>query len=141
MNILLPCHSCTKLINVILLFALPFILIGQEKDNVWFPISENDIPLSGERYIVPDQYRTWSLNLNRLRIKLKQAPFTGSNEVKSKPAYLDIPWPDGTLKTFQIIESPIMEKELREKFPEIKTYVGSEVSDPSKYIRFSIYYL
>ncbi|MCH2022321.1 MAG: M12 family metallo-peptidase [Saprospiraceae bacterium] len=136
MNILLPCHSCTKLINVILLFALPFILIGQEKDNVWFPISENDIPLSGERYIVPDQYRTWSLNLNRLRIKLKQAPFTGSNEVKSKPAYLDIPWPDGTLKTFQIIESPIMEKGLREKFPEIKTYVGSEVSDPSKYIRF-----
>ncbi|MDC0231145.1 M12 family metallo-peptidase [Aureispira] len=136
MKIFLPCHTFIRFINVILILALPFILTGQVNADLWRPISENDIPDSGVRYIIPEQYQTWVLDLMVLREKLNQAPFTGSNDVKVKPAFLDIPWPDGSIKTFQIIESPIMEKGLMEKFPQIKTYVGSEVSDPSKYIRF-----
>jgi len=109
-------------------------LWGQSSD-LWSPIEESQIPKVGTRHIKPQKYLTLQLNLANLRKKLAQAPMTQTTAVKDKPCIIDIPWPDGRMLQFQIIESPIMESGLQRKFPAIKTYAGAAINDNSKYIR------
>lgn len=52
---------------------------------------------------------------------LANAPLDGTSS-KSKAINISIPFPDGSLKSVSVVESPIMAPELSEKYPGIKTY-------------------
>lgn len=121
--------------------ALLFLLMtfgSFAQNNPWTKVNEKDIPVSGIRYIVPESYQTLKLNVPDMKKILSKAPMTGTTDVQESPLVLSLPWPDGSFKSFQIIESPIMEPELRAKFPEIKTYSGAQVDDHSRYIRLDL---
>ena len=122
------------LFSVLSFVLFPYLLVAQ----MWSDVEESEIPVVGTRYIQPSKYRTLKLDVAQMKIALNKAPMTKTPAVKNNPAFLDIPWPDGSMKTFQIIESPIMEPELMAKFPEIKTYAGSEVGNGANYIRLDL---
>ncbi len=85
--------------------------------------SENVNTLS-PRYIVPNTFKTFAVNHNHLFNELLQAPHeTNTQSIKA----IQLPMPDGLLKTFHVYESPIFEPALAEKYPNIKTY---SVVDP-----------
>ena len=44
------------------------------------------------------------------------------NQAEVSGIVLELPMPDGTQKSFRVIESPLMSPELAKRFPEIKTY-------------------
>ena len=54
---------------------------------------------------------------------------------KTATLQLELPFPDGALKNFTIKESPVMEEGLALKYPEIKTFSGT---DGEHYMRLSI---
>jgi len=59
-----------------------------------------------------------------------------TDSAKSKDVRLSLPVADGTFQQFKIEESPIMEPELAQRHPEIKTYKGQGLDDPLATTRF-----
>ncbi|MCC6843882.1 MAG: proprotein convertase P-domain-containing protein [Saprospiraceae bacterium] len=69
-------------------------------------------------------YQQFEINFNTLRsFILTQAP--AENQL-GKTISISLPMPDGNVREFYIMESPVMEPELALKYPEIKTYKGSD---------------
>ncbi|MNK10949.1 Ser-Thr-rich glycosyl-phosphatidyl-inositol-anchored membrane family protein [compost metagenome] len=87
------------------------------------------------RASVPSEYQLFSLNLEVLKLQLKHAPL---RESKISKVIVQFPDGNGELKKFRIYEAPVMEAGLAEKYPDMKSYAGQGVDNPSETIRFSI---
>ena len=49
-----------------------------------------------------------------------------------------LPMPNGEMEDFRIVEASVFDEELQSQFPEIRSFAGQGVQDPSKNLRFSI---
>ncbi|WP_225444649.1 reprolysin-like metallopeptidase [Pseudomarimonas arenosa] len=106
---------------------------------LWQDIVERDVPSSGvAREIVPQRYRSLRLDRSELATLLKQAPLEGKTALAKSALLLPLPLPDGSTQVFRVVESPIMESELAARYPEIRTYLGQGVDDPSATLRFDL---
>ncbi|MEW6126548.1 MAG: BACON domain-containing carbohydrate-binding protein [Acidobacteriota bacterium] len=108
----------------------------QSPDNVWNFIDESTIVVRGARQLIPQNYRTVQLNETALRQILTQAPLERTATAERSSLALTLPMPDGSYSVFRIEESPIMEAPLAAAFPEIKTYRGQGIDDPTAITRF-----
>ncbi|MBP2615997.1 reprolysin-like metallopeptidase [Chryseobacterium jejuense] len=77
----------------------------------------------------------YSLDANQLKQLLKSAPARFSGQ---KGAVISLPTAKGRLEKFQVWEYSNMAPELQAKYPDIKSYVGTALEDPSVYLRFSL---
>ncbi len=80
--------------------------------------------------------RPLTLNVENLQATLSTAPLEGRS--KAIPTLLTLPLPNGRNERFRIVESPIMEPGLAAKFPQIKTYSGVGVDDPTASVRLDL---
>ena len=106
--------------------------------EIWRVIDERSILSTGARVIIPRAYRTVRLNKSELAQVLAQAPLEFTAAARSKQVVLRVPMPDGTLSRFRIEDSPIMEPGLAARFPNIKTYRGQGIDDPTATARFDM---
>lgn len=104
--------------------------------NPWQEVDEKTVNGNVKRAAGAKVYRTLKLNRATLATVLATAPLEFSEAAKTKPTALMLPLADGSYQTFRVVESPIMEPELAARFPEIKTYRGQGVEDPSATTRF-----
>lgn len=98
--------------------------------TVWTDIQDASFSLRGERRIIPEKYRTLKSDITTLRALLNTAPTEQTAGVQSNPLHIQLPLPDGSMSTFEVIEYSMMEKGLSDKYPEIRTYLVQGVSDP-----------
>ncbi len=121
----------------ILLFFLSLSLNAYSQDNpIWSDKTETDFMKAADRQIVPVAYRTISADLSALKSLLAKAPMQSDNvNAKTSSIILLLPLPDGSMQRFSIVESPVMAPELAAKYPEIKTFLGQGVDDPSASVR------
>ncbi len=103
---------------------------------LWTDVDEANIVLRGERRIVPDRYRTLTLNVDALHATLAGAPLEFSEAATDNAAEIYLPLPDGSMARIGFVESPVMEPELAARHPEIKSYVGRGLDDPTLFARF-----
>ena len=89
---------------------------------------------SAPAYIQPTKFTSLALNRDSLASKLATAPaeFGGGT---SGAIVMSLPAPDGSFSRFYVQESSIMEPALAAQFPDIKTYVGQGLDDPSATLR------
>jgi len=78
------------------------------------------------------------LDLGAMRSHAAGAPAERSSRALASPLTVSLPHPDGGYQRFTLIESPIMEPELAAKHPEIKTYKGQGIDDPSATLRMDV---
>lgn len=125
--------------KTILLFValMLFCTSGFAQHILWNKHSGKNIKQSDlvNRTSVPSEYHLFNLNLEALKLHLKNAPL---REGKTSKVIVQFPDGNGELKKFRIFEAPVMEAGLAEKYPEMKSYVGQGIDTPSETIRFSI---
>ena len=100
-------------------------------DDVWQLIEETANVSSGERMIIPSAYRTFRADETALKQLLGRAPLETARRTTDNTVVVYLPMPDGTFSLFRIEEAPIMEPALAAQYPEIKTYRGQGIDDPS----------
>ncbi|HVJ63183.1 MAG TPA: zinc-dependent metalloprotease family protein, partial [Tahibacter sp.] len=111
---------------------------GTTGDGLWQDVAEASVSRTAQRTIVPSKYRVLSLDNASLARVLASAPKESQQDVRSSDVTLSLPLPDGKYGQFRIVESPIMEDGLAAKYPQIRTYLGQGVTDPSATLRFDV---
>lgn len=106
--------------------------------GVWNDVPESAIPANQERPIIPVRYRTIGLNVEALIAVLQQAPMEGTVAMSASPVRVSLPLPDGGTREFRVVESPIMAAALAARYPQIRTYLGQGVDNPSATVRFDL---
>lgn len=122
----------------LLLFTLgTSALANGSNDGVWQETNDTNFrERTSERLVIPGSYKSFRLNQTALRSVLANAPMEFSDEARNNELILSFPMPDGTFERFRITESPIVEPGLLAKFPELRTYSGQGVDDPTATVRF-----
>jgi hypothetical protein len=124
------------------LFALILLLTGmmpvKAAEGLWTDIQESAVRRTGDRFIVPNRYRTLHLDFNAMKQFLASAPVENPGNRIINGIVFSFPMPDGTINNFRIYETFVMDPDLAVLFPEIKTYMGQGIDDPSATIRLDI---
>ena len=80
----------------------------------------------------PEPGRWFSLDARQLAARLAAAP------AETRPAdavALELPYPDGTLHRFAITRVPVLAPALAARYPEIQTYAGRGLDEPTATVR------
>ena len=94
--------------------------------------------VSGQRWIQPATYRGITTSPAALWGVLRQAPHIQDVRAKDSGILLELPAPDGTIQVFSIVEFPVMAPALQERYPNIRSYAGQGITDPSATVRLSM---
>ena len=123
-----------------LLFVLFIFLFGNTyaQNNIWNTTSELRVGTLQKmiRESVPTESKLFRLDFIKLKQLLANAPQDSQNSLSN--LIIEFPNPEGELIQYRIYEAPVMEKELADKYPDLKSYSGSNVTNPSETIRFSV---
>jgi hypothetical protein len=111
---------------------------GTSTDGIWRDTAEASIAKGRARLIVPLAYRTLALDRTGLTRLLANAPQERDVVVARSPVHLTLPLPDGSYETFAVVDSPIMEPELAARHPEIRTWLGQSLDDPTATARIDL---
>jgi hypothetical protein len=144
--ILTPCQLRHSLRGWILTSILCFTLLHGvarandfSPDQIWSSVAEASIARNAQaRAIIPDRYRTVQLDARALQALLQSIPLEASVSVSQSAATLWLPLPDGKFGEFRIVESPIMEPGLAARYPDIRTWIGQGIDDPSATARLDL---
>lgn len=93
---------------------------------------------SGKRMIVPEIYKTLTLDTRGIGLFLKTLPNETNSAARLQAPVLELPMPYGGMAKFRVWESPVMDPVLATKYPGIKTYAGQGIDDPTATIKIDL---
>ncbi|HEX8737972.1 MAG TPA: zinc-dependent metalloprotease family protein [Pyrinomonadaceae bacterium] len=131
---------------IVLILAINLLVAGMVSaqsaaSGVWQQIDDAALQqrTSLPRQIVPRFYSTYQLDKTALRQVLSSAPKEFSSAARQgEEIILTIPMPNGGVSRFRIENSSIMEPALAAKYPEIQSYRGQGIDNPTETVRFDM---
>ena len=131
-----------KLLLFVLVFLTGYSLQAQEGiagKNYWNDISERELDqVPMERRIIPLQYRTLELDVNTIQNVLSQSPTRDLSIQQNSQVLISVPMPDGSFQSFKVFYTPLMPDKLASRYPQIRTYTGFGIDDPTAFMKFDI---
>ena len=118
----------------VLFFWLSTALLAQSTSQLWQEIQEPAQP-AAQRMIFPKEYRVLKLQAEAMLQFLDGAPDESVANAGVSTYTLQLPSPDGRMESFRLCESPVMAPGLAQRFPQIKTYLGKGVDNPTALVR------
>lgn len=116
-------------------------LYGIAQQNYWTPVNESAVSKGKNLFANdyrPAEYKLYRLQEAQLFSGVKGAPMERTVKTQSSTFIISIPNAEGKMEQFRFVEAPVMTPALAAKYPEIKTYTGKGIDDPSASIRFDV---
>ncbi|HMT28969.1 MAG TPA: M12 family metallo-peptidase [Bacteroidia bacterium] len=104
--------------------------------DAWKQLSNEKVISQGERLIQPLKYLSYSLNQGMLYDVCRLAPDETMENGKTSQVILSLPFPDGSFQEFKILRSQVMHPDLAARYPQIETFSGQGITDPSALVKF-----
>ncbi|MEO3820492.1 M12 family metallo-peptidase [Plantactinospora sp. B24E8] len=82
-----------------------------------------------------DRFAGFALDRAAFETILESAPAERSTTARTRPLVVPLPTPEGTFQRFELVDSPVMESGLAARHPEIRTYAGRGLDDPTATVR------
>ena len=112
-------------------------LPAQNNQGIWSKVSKKEAAVGKKllRKTEPSKSVYYQLDINKLKRTLND---TSTNTLVKKTSNIIILFPnsEGGFDEFKINESSILEPKYQEKHPEIRTYIGQNVKNPSSILSF-----
>jgi hypothetical protein len=121
----------------VILVSFHFASAENSSRKLWSKAEQGQLRAS-QRTWYPNHFESYSLQTEAMRGFLATAPMQENVASRKSSFIIELPMPDGDFNRFTLVESPVMEKGLADAYPEIKTYAGQGVDDPTAYIRLDI---
>ena len=123
--------------TLILLF-ITSICFSQSQGSFWQPVDETQINQDDHNFYkaIPTVSAFYKLDIESLSRFLDDAPSRLANIKSDKIIYF--PMPDGDFQSFRVMQASVMTPELQDRYPEIRSFVGKSIQDPSVILRFSL---
>jgi hypothetical protein len=134
----------TRLFSLSLLITgaaclLPHLAIAATSpDQVWRSVDQVPQASGLERGIQPERFKSFTLDMPRLKGALSTAPLEFTSADASNATQITLPKPDGSFARFRIEEVALMEPALAAKHPGIKTYRGRDIDDPTSTLQLDV---
>jgi len=119
---------------VTVIFSLS--ITAQNTSKLWTSISEERAEQTEQviRRVELKSEKFFQLNLEALKSALENVG--DRNNIGN--TIISFPNSEGVLSEFKVFEASIMEPELQEKYPNIRSYAGQGIDNPTEIVRFSI---
>lgn len=133
--------------NIILLTLLAVVcmcepLFAQKTINFWSAVSSSVVEQNrlqnNHPVFVPQEFKAFRLSESALRQSLVNVPLAKKISVDQSSFVISIPNTQGTLERFRIVEAPVLSAVLAAKYPQLKSYSGRGIDDPSATIHFDV---
>lgn len=118
------------------LFVTELVTAQSSSDGIWNSIEETKIPVSGTRYIQPSNYLTFELDIEGIKNQL--AHVKRLNDPTYETVYIQLPTPDGAIKTYTVYENETMSPGLAQNFPEIRSFDGLATDNSGEIVKFDL---
>lgn len=113
--------------------------LDQSPDRIWSnAVIQQEVFEESVVGVKPNSFSAFKLDPDALSAVLMKAKPEFSIEAREEPVVITLPLPGGSFGRFQIEESSIMEPDLAKRFPQIKTYKGQGLDDPTANVRFEL---
>ncbi|MGK4566055.1 reprolysin-like metallopeptidase [Flavobacterium sp. 3HN19-14] len=126
--------------KALLLYFLVFSsFVFAQRTDLWTKADANQLTSASKanRKNFPAKYILYSLDIDAFKAQLAGIPVRGNFQTRT-PHLIYLPEADGTMGLYDVIETPIMEPELQQKYPDMRSYAAQGINDPTAIARFSI---
>ncbi len=130
----------SQLLSFLVVLFFTVNIFAQMGQPIWVKTSKAKMSVENQlqRRSEPSKANFYQLNIEALKTVLLNSPQRGNSTFNSSNIIINFPNADGKMEDFKILEAPVMQPELQAQFPEIRSYVGQSIEDPTAVIRFSI---
>ena len=123
-----------NLLSIVLLTVTSF-SFAQSGKSLWQATTKKANMTALESRMQLPEKNIFDLNLNGLKQSLVNSP---KRDAKNSTTILAIPNADGRLENFKIYENSTMDHALEARYPEIKSYIGIGIDNPTATAYFSV---
>ncbi len=114
---------------LVFLFLWPFSVLSQ---SFFSDAPASEVPSLARRDggALPEHFRLVQFDVVGLEAALAAAPLRFS-AARGQEVVLTLPLPDGRWVRFRVVASPVMPPELQARYPEVRSYTGAGLDDPT----------
>lgn len=121
----------------LIVFVLMFSAGYSQSLPIWTKTTAEKLSVleKADRSSMPQKFQIFHLDFSGLKSQLQMAPSRETGEVSN--VIIAFPNPQGKLENYRIYESSVMAPELAKAHPEIQSYIGQGIDDPTASIHLT----